>query len=173
MSLISFLTWMDNLPSSIALRESTWTYPIVESVHSVGICLFVGLTLLWDLRLLGVGLRRIPVSEVWTKLIPWMTLGALVMMCTGVALFFSKPLFFWSNIFFRLKLVALVLALLNAMAFHFGIEKKLVDWDTSPQTPTRGQAGRRLVDGHVGDRHRVRPLHRLQLVRSTLRREIS
>ena len=95
MSLISFLTWMDNLPSSIALRESTWTYPIVESVHSVGICLFVGLTLLWDLRLLGIGLRRIPVSEVWSKLIPWMTLGALIMMTTGVALFYSKPLFFW------------------------------------------------------------------------------
>ena len=55
MSLMTFLTWMDNLPSSIALRESTWTYPLVESIHSVGICLFVGLTLLWDLRLLGVG----------------------------------------------------------------------------------------------------------------------
>ena len=135
MSLMSFLTWMDNLPSSIALRESTWTYPIVESVHSVGICLFVGLTLLWDLRLLGIGLRRIPVSEVWTKLIPWMTLGALIMMSTGVALFYSKPLFFWSNIFFRLKLVALVLALVIALALLFGIEKKLVDWDTSPQTP--------------------------------------
>jgi hypothetical protein len=27
MSLMTFLTWMDNLPSSIALRESTWTYP--------------------------------------------------------------------------------------------------------------------------------------------------
>ena len=106
MSLMTFLTWMDNLPSSIALRESTWTYPIIESVHSVGICLFVGLTLLWDLRLLGVGLRRIPVSEVWSKLIPWMTLGALTMMVTGVLLFYSKPLFFWSNIFFRLKLVA-------------------------------------------------------------------
>ena len=87
MTLLSFLTWMDNLPSSIALRESTWTYPIVESVHSVGICLFVGLTLLWDLRLLGIGLRRVPVSEVWSKLIPWMTLGALIMMSTGVALF--------------------------------------------------------------------------------------
>ena len=78
MTVLSFLTWMDNLPSSIALRESTWTYPIVESVHSVGICLFVGLTLLWDLRLLGIGLRRVPVSEVWNKLIPWMTLGALI-----------------------------------------------------------------------------------------------
>jgi hypothetical protein len=135
MNLLPFLTWMDNLPSSIALRESTWTYPAVESIHSVGICLFVGLTLLWDLRLMGVGLRKVPVSEVWSRLIPWMTLGALAMMLTGVALFYSKPLFFWSNIFFRLKLVALALALVNAMAFHFGIEKKLVDWDTSPRTP--------------------------------------
>jgi len=135
MTTLSFLTWIDNLPSSIALRESTWTYPIVESVHSVGICLFVGLTLLWDLRLLGIGFRRLPVSEVWSKLIPWMTLGALVMMSTGVALFYSKPLFFWSNIFFRLKLVVLLLALLNVVAFHFGIEKKLVNWDTSPGTP--------------------------------------
>ena len=135
MSLISFLTWMDNLPTSIALRESTWTYPIIESVHSVGICLFVGLTLLWDLRLLGIGLRRIPVSEVWTKLIPWITLGAVIMMATGIALFYSKPLFFWSNIFFRMKLWVLLWALLNAMAFHFGIERKLVDWDTSVSTP--------------------------------------
>jgi hypothetical protein len=88
-----------------------------------------------DLRLLGVGLRRVPVSEVWTKLIPWMTRGALTMMSSGVGLFFAKPLFFWSNIFFRMKLVVLALALANAMAFHFGIEKKLVDWDTSPETP--------------------------------------
>src|SRR6186997_1961845 len=136
MTLLDVLTWMDNLPLSIALRESTWTYPIVESVHSVGICLFVGLTLRWDLRLMGIGLRCLPVSEVWGKLIPWMTLGAIIMMGTGAALFFSKPLFFWSNVFFRLKLVALVLALLNALAFHFGIEKKLVNWDTSPHTPT-------------------------------------
>jgi hypothetical protein len=133
--MIDLLTWMDNLPSSIALRESTWTYPLVESVHSVGICLFVGLTLLWDLRLLGIGLRRVPVSEVWSKLIPWMTLGAVTMMVTGAALFYSKPLFFWSNVFFRLKLVALFLALLNAAAFHFGIEKQLVNWDTTPGTP--------------------------------------
>ena len=72
---------------------------------------------------------------VWSKLIPWMTLGAVTMMFTGVALFYSKPLFFWSNIFFRLKLVALLLALLNAVAFHFGIEKQLVNWDTTPSTP--------------------------------------
>ena len=53
----------------------------------------------------------------------------------GAALFYSKPLFFWSNVFFRLKLVALSLALLNAVAFHFGIEKQLVNWDTAPGTP--------------------------------------
>jgi hypothetical protein len=58
------------------------------------------------------------------------------MMLTGLALFYSKPLFFWSNVFFRVKLVVLLLALVNAAAFHFGIERKLLDWDTSPSTPT-------------------------------------
>lgn len=133
--IISFLTWVNELPSSIALRESTWTYPIIESVHSVGIALFVGLLLLWDLRLIGFGLTHMPVSRVWSKLLPWITLGALIMVGTGLALFYSKPLYFWGNVYFRVKLVTLVLAALNAMAFHLGIEKKLVNWDTTPQTP--------------------------------------
>lgn len=135
MSIISFLTWVDNLPSSIALRESTWTYPIVESFHSVGIALFVGLLLLWDLRLMGFGLTAMPVSRVWSRLIPWITLGALIMVVTGLALFYSKPLYFWGNVYFRVKLVTLVLAAINAVAFHLGIEKRMVDWDSTPQTP--------------------------------------
>jgi hypothetical protein len=28
-----------------------------------------------------------------------------------------------------------VLALLNALAFHFGIERRIVEWDTSALTP--------------------------------------
>lgn len=135
MAIINFLTWVDNLPSSIALRESTWTYPIVESVHSVAIALFFGVLLFWDLRLMGIGLRRVPVSQVWAKLSPWFTLGALIMVGTGLALFYSKPLFFWGNVYFRVKLVMLVLAGLNVAAFHLGVEKRLPEWDTAPDTP--------------------------------------
>jgi hypothetical protein len=66
-----------------------------------------------------------------------MTLGALIMMTTGVALFFSKPLFFWSNIFFRLKLVALVLALAQRDGVPLRHREEAGGWDTSPNTPAR------------------------------------
>jgi DNA-binding beta-propeller fold protein YncE len=35
------------------------------------LCLFVGLAVILDLRLLGVTLRRTPVSEVVSQLVPW------------------------------------------------------------------------------------------------------
>ena len=133
--MLSFLQWLADTPFSTGIRESTYLYPVVESVHVLSLCLFVGLLLLWDLRLLGVTLPRIAVSEVWARLIPWITFGAVLMVISGLLLFASDPVRFYGNIFFRIKAVGLVLALLNALAFHFGIERRLIEWDTSAVTP--------------------------------------
>src|SRR5215510_10487236 len=134
-TLLSFCQWLGDTSFSIGIRESTWIYPVIESVHVLSLCVFVGLLLLWDLRLVGVTLRRVAVSEVWSWLIPWITLGAVLMVISGVLLFVSDPVKFYGNIFFRIKAFGLFLALLNALAFHFGIERQLVDWDTAPETP--------------------------------------
>ena len=134
-TLLSFCQWLANTSFSTGIRESTWSYPVIESIHVLSLCLFVGLLLLWDLRLLGITLRRVAVSEVWAKLIPWITLGAGLMVISGLLLFASDPVRFYGNVFFRIKAVGLVLALLNALAFHFGIERRIVDWDTSAVTP--------------------------------------
>jgi hypothetical protein len=72
-TLLSSFQWLAETPLSIGIRESTWTYPIIESIHLLGLCLFAGLLLLWDPRLLGITLRHIAVSEVWARLIPWIT----------------------------------------------------------------------------------------------------
>ena len=132
---LHFCQWLGTTPFSATIRESTWWYPIIESVHVLGLTLFVGLLLLWDLRLLGVTLRRVAVSEVWARLIPWISLGAVIMVISGILLFTSDPVRFYGNVFFRIKAFGLFLALLNALAFHFGIERQLVDWDTTPETP--------------------------------------
>ena len=81
---------------------------------------FLGLLLVWDLRLFGVMFTRLAVTEVWARLIPWITLGAVFMMATGVALFWAKPIYFWGHVFFRIKVAALFLALLNARPFTSG-----------------------------------------------------
>ena len=134
-TLLSCCQWLEGTSASVYIRESTWSYPFIESTHVLGLCLFIGFLLFWDLRLVGVILRRVPVSEVWRRLIPWITVGALIMMVSGVLLFLSDPVRFYGNIFFRIKTVGLGLALLNALAFHFGIERQLVNWDTAEVTP--------------------------------------
>ena len=133
--ILRFSQWLEATDVSQALAGSIWTYPIVESLHAIGVAVFLGLLLVWDLRLLGVLFKRVPVTEVWARLIPWIAAGAVFMMVTGIALFVAKPVYSWGHVFFRIKVVALILALANAVAFHFGIERRVVDWDCVPIPP--------------------------------------
>jgi len=136
MSILSFLQWLQATPFSTGIRESTWWYPVIESVHVLSLCLFLGIAMFWDLRLLYWGLRRVPVSDVSSRLMPWTVVGFVLMSVSGLLLFIEEPVRFYGNIFFRVKLVLLVVAGLNAFIFHSNAGKRIIDWDTSPITPT-------------------------------------
>ena len=131
MSILQICEWIGNTSMSVGIRESIWTYPIIESVHVLGLTLFLGLLLLWDTRLLGLVLRRVPVSALWRQLFPWIAFGASLVTISGSLLFWSDPVKFYGDIFFRIKVLALVLAAANALAYHLGIERRLVEWDTA------------------------------------------
>lgn len=133
--ILDMCRWLEGTSVSVHIRESVWTYPVIESVHVLGLSLFMGLLLLWDLRLVGLTLRKVPISRMWRGLFPWIGLGAAIMIVSGLLLFWSDPVRFYANVFFRVKVVALALALANAMAFHFGIERSLVNWDTAARPP--------------------------------------
>jgi hypothetical protein len=134
-SILHFCEWLAETSVSIGIRESTWSYPIIESVHVLGLCLFVGLALVWDLRLMGIAFRRVPVSEVQSRVMPWTAFGFVLMFISGVLLFWSDPVRFYGKVFFRIKVVALILAGLNAFIFHSKAGARLIEWDTSPITP--------------------------------------
>ena len=68
MSLFPFCQWLAETRGSIALHESLFMYPLVESAHVLTLCLFIGMAVMLDLRLIGVALRRVPVSEVTARL---------------------------------------------------------------------------------------------------------
>jgi hypothetical protein len=134
-SLLGLFQWMATTSFSVDIRESIWAYPVIESVHVLGITIFMGLLLLWDCRLLGVTLRSHAVTHVWKQLIPWITVGGIIMAVSGVLLFWSDPVRFYGNVFFRVKVLGLLLAAGNAALFHIGIERRIADWDQSPVTP--------------------------------------
>src|SRR5580704_17418537 len=120
MSLLSVVQWLEKSPVSIAMHESIYAFPIVESIHVLGLCLFLGLAVLWDLRLLGVTLRSVRVSEASDQLLPWMRVGAVIMVISGGLVFLNTPVRYYTNIFFRVKVV-LLLAVMNARVFETGI----------------------------------------------------
>jgi hypothetical protein len=139
MSLQRFCEWLANTPGSIALHESLWGYPIVESTHVLTMCLFLGMIVLLDLRLVGVTMRRVPVSQVAGRLLPWARAGFVVMVVSGALLFYAIPVRAFHNIFFRLKVVMLILAGLNAWAFHSGVFRKVSEWGLNSVPPRRAR----------------------------------
>jgi hypothetical protein len=135
MSLLPFCQWLADTPGSIALHESLFMYPLVESAHVLTLCLFLGMAILFDLRLLGLTLRRVRMTEMKQRLGPWMVAGFVVMVITGVMLFYAIPVRSYQSIFFRTKVVALALAGLNAFVFHATIDRRVAQWDLAPVAP--------------------------------------
>ena len=128
--------WLASTRGSIALHESQYMYVLVESVHVLTLCLFVGFSALLDLRLLGWLLRRVPVSKIVARLMPWTVAGFVVMVITGALLFYAIPVRSYHSVFFRIKAVLLVLAGVNAWVFHAGIWRRRTSWDTASVPPT-------------------------------------
>jgi hypothetical protein len=64
-----------------------------------------------------------------------MVAGFTVMVVTGALLFYAIPVRSYQSIFFRIKVVALMLAGLNAFVFHSGIDRRVAEWDLAPVPP--------------------------------------
>jgi hypothetical protein len=135
MWLSNFLQWLANTPFSITMRESIWAEPIVETIHVLTLTLFLGFAVLLDMRLLGVAMRRRPVSAVLARLNPWLFGGFAVMIASGVLLFVGDPVAFYTTTFFKIKMIMLFLAGLNVLIFNATIGRKTAEWDLNPTTP--------------------------------------
>ena len=130
-----FLEWLGSTPWSVALLESLYVWALVESTHVLTLGLFVGTTIMMDLRLAGWAFRDAPVSAFLTRMLPWTRLGFVIMLITGALLFYSAPLRYYHNLFFRIKGLAFLLAGVNLWYFHNRTRSGIADWDRDPTPP--------------------------------------
>jgi hypothetical protein len=139
MSLLPLFQWYGNTQLGLGVRGSTWLFPVIETAHGLGIILLAGTISVVDLRLLGHGMRRQPVSQVAGQLLPWTWAGFAVMAMSGLLLLGAEAVKVYPNPFFRIKMALLALAGLNALIFHFTIYRNVASWDESPATPVRAK----------------------------------
>jgi hypothetical protein len=132
-SLLRFFEWCEATWLGTAVRNSTWAFPVIESIHLLGLSMLGGAVLIVDLRMLGVGLSRQPIAGLAEDARPWLLRAIGVMVLTGVPLFLSEAVKCYHNPSFRVKMIALPLAL----AYTFLIRQRLAarsEFETSAVT---------------------------------------
>ena len=133
--MLEFCQWLDQSSVGTAIRQSLWLFPAIETVHLLGMAALVGTIGVLDLRLLGWVARQQPVSKMAARLIPWAWFGFAVQVITGTLLFSSEAVKIYGNPAFRLKMLLLLVAGLQALIFQTVISGKLAGWDDRASLP--------------------------------------
>lgn len=120
MSLLTFYQWIESTSLSTAIREGALYYPILGAFHMIGIGWFGGMVLMSDLRVLGIGLRNEPASELFSQFRRWKWAGFAVMLISGGLLWWSEPIVCAKSVSFNVKLALLLLLGLNSFVFRKG-----------------------------------------------------
>jgi hypothetical protein len=129
--LLPFFTWCESTALGSTIRASKWLFPVIESVHLLGLAVLGGLLLLVDMRLLGLGLRRQPAAQLAKDAEPWLIGSIVVMLLSGVALFLSESVKCYYSQPFWVKITAIPLAIV----FTFSVRRKValsIDVDARP-----------------------------------------
>src|SRR3954465_9013786 len=118
MSILHLAEQVSDSAFGTALRESLFLFPLVEGLHLLGLALSFGLILFTDLRLIGVFLPKVPVSQILLQLRRWIFAGFALTFSTGILLFWAEADTMIKNPAFLIKVAAIVVALVNAAAFE-------------------------------------------------------
>ncbi len=122
MDLLTFAEWCESTGLGTAIRESTWAFAVIESVHLLALSVIGGAILLVDLRLLNLGLTRHSVRDLARDAQRWQTWSLIVMIITGISLFLSESVKCYYSVPFWYKIIALIAITI----FTYTIRKKVV-----------------------------------------------
>ena len=115
------------------LHESLFMWNIIEGTHVLTIMFFAGTIWMIDLRMMGIAFKNMPLSKLSDRVLPINMVAFAVMIVTGIIAFIGRdPLMYYHNIWFRLKMVFLLVAAINIFWFHFRVQKSDVAWDVIP-----------------------------------------
>jgi hypothetical protein len=119
--LLPYFQWFETTGLGAAIKNTSWAFAVIESVHLLALAVIGGAVLMLDLRLLGFGLRHQPIPDVAREAQPWLVGSLAVMLVTGFGLFASEATKCYYSTPFWVKMTSLALA----MAFTFTVRRRV------------------------------------------------
>jgi hypothetical protein len=118
-----------------SIHDSVWLFPVIETVHLFGVVVLVGSASVLDLRLMGLAFKDYTVSMLAARFLPWMWAGFAVQVVTGLLLFSSEATKMYGSDVFRIKMLLIAAAGLNALMFHVLAYRSVGKWDQDAVAP--------------------------------------
>jgi uncharacterized membrane protein SirB2 len=118
----AFLGAIESARPIVALKDSFLAYPLVNTLHIVGIALLFGAIVPLDLRLIGWRSQTESVERISRILLPVAIAGLLIAASAGLLLFATDARAYAAAPLFQAKVVLIALAIANALAL------RRIDW---------------------------------------------
>ena len=135
MSLLDLFQWFEYSSLLVEMRSSPWLFPIIATIHLLGLAVIGGAVLIVDLRLLGLGLSRQSPAQLARDVEPLLRGSLVVMLATGLLLLMCFATKYYYLTAFWVKLASLFLA----VVFTFTIRRRVV---TAGETQLRAMWSR-------------------------------
>ena len=135
MSMLDFCKWVQFSAPLVAMRGSPWLFPVIATIHLMGLAGIGGAVLLVDLRLLGLGLRRQPVAQLARDAERWLLVSLGVSVPTGILLFMCFATKYYYLTFFWVKMTSLLLVLV----FTFSVRRRVAMADEAHINPVQSR----------------------------------
>ena len=138
----SFLGLLEAIEGSgpiAALRESTFAYPLVNTLHIIGIALLFGSIFALDLRLIGWRRDAGGADSIAKLLLPVAIAGLLTALPAGLLLFATDARAYAASPLFQAKILLIALAVANAVWL------RTIDWREQRRTVGFGAAASILL----------------------------
>ena len=138
-ALLRFAEWLGEQSFSIGLHESFYLYNWIETTHVMTLMLSLGMLAVVDLRMLGLAFANVPAWKIAERLDKPMLIGFSVMFITGILLFSAIPVRTTQSLWFRIKVILLIAAAINAWLFRNYMIAARHSWDDELIAPKRAR----------------------------------
>lgn len=132
--MLEFAQWLQLTPAPTALRTSTYVYPVILTLHLIGIAFFGCMIFLTDLRLLGITLGKLPAAKVIESLRLPKQIGFGIVATCGLLMASSKAEEYYYNWLFWTKMSLLALIAIHGLVFGRSVYR-----NPSGPDPTRAK----------------------------------
>jgi len=130
--------WLSETSLHSAMVNYSWMFPMMETLHFLGLTVLFGSLLLVDLRVMGL-VKFVNMNEAMKYYIP-LAIGAFtVNLISGISFLCADPYSYFPNLGFQWKMGMIVVAGINAIWFWIGEHKELQQLADGQDAPFRAK----------------------------------